>query len=255
MKIMLGASGAGKSTILRLILGLLQARRAARICVNGQRVDELSEDELMAVRADLGMVFQEGALFDSLTVRENVGYRLFEETRQPLDEVDRAWRKCWASSGSRSSASGCRRSCPAASGGASRSRGRSDVAAADPALRRADDRSRSDHGADDRRRDHQAARSRRRELDHRDAPVARRVLHRDARGGARQAARSTFVPASPRRSAETEFLMLNDGARRVRGQRRRAARVDRSVSASVSFVAGRRESAHATHTFDRLVAS
>ena len=42
----------------------------------------------MAVRADVGMVFQEGALFDSLTVRENVGYRLFEETRQPLEEVD-----------------------------------------------------------------------------------------------------------------------------------------------------------------------
>jgi len=41
------------------------------------------------VRADLGMVFQEGALFDSLTVRENVGYRLYEQTRQPIDEVDR----------------------------------------------------------------------------------------------------------------------------------------------------------------------
>ena len=56
--------------------------------MNGQRVDQMAEVELMAVRADLGMVFQEGALFDSLTVRENVGYRLFEETRQPLDEVD-----------------------------------------------------------------------------------------------------------------------------------------------------------------------
>ena len=42
----------------------------------------------MPVRADLGMVFQEGALFDSLTVRENAGYRLYEETRQPLAEVD-----------------------------------------------------------------------------------------------------------------------------------------------------------------------
>ena len=49
------------------------------IFVNGERVDNMTEDELMEVRADLGMVFQEGALFDSLTVRENVGYKLFEE--------------------------------------------------------------------------------------------------------------------------------------------------------------------------------
>ena len=88
MKIVLGASGAGKSTILRLILGLLKPD-SGRIWVQGTRVDEMSEQQMMAVRADLGMVFQEGALFDSLTVRENVGYRLYEETRQPLDEVDR----------------------------------------------------------------------------------------------------------------------------------------------------------------------
>ncbi len=87
MKIILGASGAGKSTVLRLILGLLKPD-SGRIWVNGVRVDGLTESELMPVRADLGMVFQEGALFDSLTVRENVGYRLYEETRQPLDEVD-----------------------------------------------------------------------------------------------------------------------------------------------------------------------
>ena len=43
----------------------------------------------MSVRADLGMIFQEGALFDSLTVRENVGYKLYEETRMPLEDVDR----------------------------------------------------------------------------------------------------------------------------------------------------------------------
>jgi phospholipid/cholesterol/gamma-HCH transport system ATP-binding protein len=87
MKIVLGASGAGKSTILRLILGLLKPD-SGRIWVQGTRVDELSEQELMTVRADLGMVFQEGALFDSLTVRENVGYRLYEQTRQPIEEVD-----------------------------------------------------------------------------------------------------------------------------------------------------------------------
>ena len=87
-KIFLGASGAGKSTILRLILGLLKPD-AGRIFVNGERVDNMKEDDLMKVRADLGMVFQEGALFDSLTVRENVGYKLFEESAMPLEEVNR----------------------------------------------------------------------------------------------------------------------------------------------------------------------
>ena len=86
-KIFLGASGAGKSTILRLMLGLLKPD-AGEIFVNGERVDNMSEDQLMAVRADLGMVFQEGALFDSLTVRENVGYKLYEELHWPLDEAD-----------------------------------------------------------------------------------------------------------------------------------------------------------------------
>ncbi|HXE79714.1 MAG TPA: ATP-binding cassette domain-containing protein [Vicinamibacterales bacterium] len=86
-KIFLGASGAGKSTILKLILGLLKPDSGV-IWVNGERVDQLSERELMRVRADLGMVFQEGALFDSLTVRENVGYKLYEELRWPPDRVD-----------------------------------------------------------------------------------------------------------------------------------------------------------------------
>jgi phospholipid/cholesterol/gamma-HCH transport system ATP-binding protein len=87
-KVILGASGAGKSISLKLILGLLKPDGGA-IWVNGQRVDQLSEQEMMKVRADLGMVFQEGALFDSLTVAENVGYKLYEETDQPLDEVRR----------------------------------------------------------------------------------------------------------------------------------------------------------------------
>jgi len=85
-KIFLGASGAGKSTILRLALGLLRPD-AGRIFVNGEQIDRMKEDDLMRVRADLGMVFQEGALFDSLTVRENVGYKLSEELHWPPDEV------------------------------------------------------------------------------------------------------------------------------------------------------------------------
>src|SRR5438128_10521898 len=74
-KVFLGASGAGKSTILKLILGLLKPDRGV-IWVNGERVDTKTELELMKLRSDLGMVFQEGALFDSLTVAENVGYKL-----------------------------------------------------------------------------------------------------------------------------------------------------------------------------------
>ncbi len=87
-KIILGASGSGKSTILKLILGLLKPD-GGRIFVNGERVDAMREAELMRVRSDLGMVFQEGALFDSLTVAENVGYKLYEETKLPLDDVRR----------------------------------------------------------------------------------------------------------------------------------------------------------------------
>jgi phospholipid/cholesterol/gamma-HCH transport system ATP-binding protein len=85
-KIIMGASGAGKSTILKLLLGLIKPDGGV-IWVDGQRVDQMAEHDLMAVRANIGMVFQEGALFDSLTVRENVGYKLYEETDLPLDEV------------------------------------------------------------------------------------------------------------------------------------------------------------------------
>ena len=87
-KIILGASGSGKSTALKIITGLLKADSGV-VWVNGQRVDQLTEREMMSVRADLGMIFQEGALFDSLTVRENAGYKLYEETDLPLGDVDR----------------------------------------------------------------------------------------------------------------------------------------------------------------------
>ncbi len=85
-KIILGASGAGKSISLKLLLGLLKPDNG-KIWVNGQLINDYTEDQMMKVRADIGMVFQEGALFDSLTVAENVGYKLYEETRLSLDEV------------------------------------------------------------------------------------------------------------------------------------------------------------------------
>jgi len=87
-KIILGASGSGKSTILKLILGLWRPDGGA-VVVNGKRVDTMSERELTAMRSDIGMVFQEGALFDSLTVEENVGFKLFEEGSMPDEDAYR----------------------------------------------------------------------------------------------------------------------------------------------------------------------
>jgi phospholipid/cholesterol/gamma-HCH transport system ATP-binding protein len=86
MRILLGDSGAGKSVVLKLILGLLRPDAGA-IVVGGQRVDTMPERDLLRVRADVGMLFQENALFDSLTVNENVGYRLYEETGMPRAAV------------------------------------------------------------------------------------------------------------------------------------------------------------------------
>jgi phospholipid/cholesterol/gamma-HCH transport system ATP-binding protein len=88
MSILFGASGTGKSVILKLILGLLRPD-SGRIVVNGQRVDRMPERDLLKLRVDIGMMFQENALFDSLTVDENVGYRLYEETDTPLADVRR----------------------------------------------------------------------------------------------------------------------------------------------------------------------
>jgi phospholipid/cholesterol/gamma-HCH transport system ATP-binding protein len=86
MSVLLGASGTGKSVILKLIIGLLRPD-AGTIITNGQRLDDLSEAELLRLRVDTGLVFQENALFDSLTVEENVGYRLYEESDMPLDQA------------------------------------------------------------------------------------------------------------------------------------------------------------------------
>jgi len=91
-KFILGASGSGKSTILKLIVGLLRPD-AGEIWVNGERTNGLSEAALMKVRDDLGMVFQEGALFDSLTVGHNIGYRLIEDGQLEEEEIEQRVRE------------------------------------------------------------------------------------------------------------------------------------------------------------------
>jgi phospholipid/cholesterol/gamma-HCH transport system ATP-binding protein len=76
-KIIIGASGSGKSTILKLIMGLDKPDEG-KIFVEGEEITAMNERQLVNVRQKIGMVFQESALFDSLTVRENVAYRLYE---------------------------------------------------------------------------------------------------------------------------------------------------------------------------------
>jgi phospholipid/cholesterol/gamma-HCH transport system ATP-binding protein len=88
MHVVLGSSGAGKSVMLKLILGLLRPDEG-QISVNARRVDNMTEPQLLRLRADIGMSFQEIALFDSLTVAENVGYRLYEETDMPREQAAR----------------------------------------------------------------------------------------------------------------------------------------------------------------------
>ncbi len=77
-KVILGRSGGGKSTIIRLILGLLKPD-SGQILIDGENITDYNEPEMMTVRAKIGMVFQEGALFDSLSVYDNVAYRLHEQ--------------------------------------------------------------------------------------------------------------------------------------------------------------------------------
>jgi phospholipid/cholesterol/gamma-HCH transport system ATP-binding protein len=85
-KIILGESGSGKSTILKLILGLIRPD-SGRILIEGRDIDEMAESDLVSIRRSIGMVFQEGALFDSLSVEENVGYRLSEEGQLGETEI------------------------------------------------------------------------------------------------------------------------------------------------------------------------
>jgi phospholipid/cholesterol/gamma-HCH transport system ATP-binding protein len=88
----LGTSGAGKTTILKLLLGLLQPD-AGRVCIGDTCITGVPESRFMELRKRIAIVFQGGALFDSMTVGENVGYRLFEEGRLSNEEIERIVRE------------------------------------------------------------------------------------------------------------------------------------------------------------------
>jgi len=86
-KVILGPSGVGKSTILKAVLGLLKPK-SGEIYIQGIEISKLSETELMQVRLLMAMVFQQGALFDSMTVGENVSYRLREHALIGVKAID-----------------------------------------------------------------------------------------------------------------------------------------------------------------------
>jgi len=86
--VVIGPSGSGKSTILRLIIGL-QKPTTGEIWIKGQEISTLSEEDLHTTRMDMGMVFQYSALFDSMTVGENVAFGLREHKNLSEHEIDK----------------------------------------------------------------------------------------------------------------------------------------------------------------------
>lgn len=85
--VLLGVTGSGKSVLLKLILGLLKPD-SGQVLVDGQDLTPLAETELFPLRRKMGIVFQEGALFDSLSVYENVAYRLREEGEKDEEQIE-----------------------------------------------------------------------------------------------------------------------------------------------------------------------
>jgi phospholipid/cholesterol/gamma-HCH transport system ATP-binding protein len=91
-RILLGPAGVGKSVLLKLINGLMLPDTGS-VRLFGKEICSLKEQQLFPLRARTGMVFQEGALFDSLTVRDNVGYQLIQEATVSDEEIDRRVRE------------------------------------------------------------------------------------------------------------------------------------------------------------------
>ena len=91
-KAIFGVAGSGKSTLLKLALGLIKPD-SGRIVVLGEEITSMSENQLFELRRRVGIVFQESALFDSLTVRENVAFRLYEEGTVSEEEIEKRVRE------------------------------------------------------------------------------------------------------------------------------------------------------------------
>jgi phospholipid/cholesterol/gamma-HCH transport system ATP-binding protein len=87
-RVILGPSGCGKSVTLKILLGLLKPDDG-QVLIEGMDITRMNEEQLYQIRSKMGMVFQGGALFDSLTVRENVAFKLTEHTEMEPDEIDR----------------------------------------------------------------------------------------------------------------------------------------------------------------------
>ncbi len=87
-KIVLGNNSSGKSTLLRLLMGL-EKPDSGEIIIDGKDITKLNEWELIKFRKNKSIVFQEGALFDSLTIRDNVGFKLYDEgwDEEEVDEI------------------------------------------------------------------------------------------------------------------------------------------------------------------------
>jgi phospholipid/cholesterol/gamma-HCH transport system ATP-binding protein len=90
-RVILGPSGSGKSTVLRLLLGLAFPDRGS-IVIDGEDITAVNEEARRRIRQKMGIVFQQGALFDSMTVGENVGFSLLEQVGADEEEVERAVR-------------------------------------------------------------------------------------------------------------------------------------------------------------------
>ncbi len=86
-RVIMGQSGSGKSTILKLLLGLYKPD-SGDVCIDDEHVSDFTEKQLSDVRKKMGMVFQDGALFDSLTVGENVGFYLIEHSDMTIEQVE-----------------------------------------------------------------------------------------------------------------------------------------------------------------------
>ena len=113
---LLGVTGSGKSLILKLILGLIKPD-SGQVLVEGRDITLLPEEQLDPIRRRMGIVFQEGALFDSLSVYENVAFRLRENTEITEEAVERRVREVLRFVESRRPLIVCRPSFPAACAG------------------------------------------------------------------------------------------------------------------------------------------